>query len=102
LNGLIHGRTRLSILAFLAASESERTGFNDLKEKLGLSPGNLSVQLKKLEGAGYLSVKKEFRANRPYTGVSITTRGRNDLERYVDEMEKMIRSLRNPGPRRKK
>ena len=94
MNRLIHGRTRLSILAFLAAAESARTGFNELKEKLGLSAGNLSVQLKKLKRAGYVSIVKEFRLNRPFTGVSLTGRGRNEIDGYIDEMEKMIRSLK--------
>lgn len=102
MNRLIHGRTRLSILVFLAAAETTGTGFNGLKEGLGLTAGNLSVQLKKLERAGYVSIVKRFKSNRPLTTVSITSKGRNDLEGYIGEMEKMIRSLRSAATRRKK
>ncbi len=102
MKNLIHGRTKLSIMAFLAASDAARTGFNEIRARLGLSAGNLSVQLKQLEAAGYLSIQKEFKSNKPFTGVSITSRGRKKLDDYIEEMEKMIRSLRNPVPGRKK
>jgi DNA-binding MarR family transcriptional regulator len=94
LDKTIHERSRLLILAHLAGSEKKETSFNELKEKLGLTPGNLSVQLKKLKAAGYIKIKKTFKDDKPYTTVSITPQGTGSLMNYLDEMEGLIKDLR--------
>ncbi len=94
LDKIIHERARLMILTYLASSEETEASFNELKEGLDLTSGNLSVQLKTLEEAGFVSIKKEFRGNKPYTGVSITAEGAEALSSYLSEMESLIRSLK--------
>ncbi len=94
LDKIIHEQSRLKILTLLAGSDQKETGFTELQTRLELSSGNLSVQLKKLSEAGYVAIKKSFKDNKPYTGVSISRKGLAALEGYVDEMEGPIRELR--------
>jgi DNA-binding MarR family transcriptional regulator len=95
LNKLIHERARLLILTHLATNNEENVSFNELKEKLELTSGNLSIQLKKLNEAQYLTISKTFKDNKPYTTVTITAKGMKALNNYVEEMEGIISSLKN-------
>jgi DNA-binding HxlR family transcriptional regulator len=89
LDEIIHSRIRLAIMAVLvSAGEAD---FNFLKDKVNATDGNLSVHLKKLEDAGYLSVKKEFLDRKPRTSYSLTQKGTTALENYVDRLEKLIK-----------
>ena len=95
---LIHERSRLLILTYLAGCDTGKASFNELQNKLTLTPGNLSVQLKKLDLAKYLKINKTFKSNKPYTTATITAQGREALNSYLDEMESIIKSLRStPG-----
>lgn len=94
-NKIIHERARLLIITHLASSEKPSVSFSDLQESLELTPGNLSVQLRKLKDAGYVKIKKAFKDNKPLTTVSMTPDGKQALEDYVEEMEKIIRQLKN-------
>ena len=94
LNKIIHERARLLILTHLASNKDVEVSFNDIKEKLDFTPGNLSIQLKKLEEAGYISIKKSFRDNKPHTAIIITPEGIQALNSYLEEMEKLIKGLR--------
>ena len=94
INKIIHERSRLLILTYLASSEKTAVSFNELRKELDFTAGNLSIQLKKLKAAEYLAIKKTFRNNKPYTSVSITTLGSEALYRYVEEMETLILSLK--------
>jgi len=94
LDKIIHERARLLILTHLASNEKREISFNELQEKLGFTSGNLSVQLKKLGQAEYVNIKKTFKDNKPYTTVSITVEGTMALNRYLDEMEGLIKALR--------
>ena len=94
LDKIIHERARLLILTHLASNEKREISFNELQEKLGFTSGNLSVQLKKLRQAEYVEIKKTFKDNKPYTTVSITMEGTMALNRYLDEMEGLIKGLR--------
>jgi DNA-binding MarR family transcriptional regulator len=58
--------------------------FSFLLEKTGATKGNVSVQLKKLEEAGYIEISKSFRNNYPLTTCKITRKGIEAFERYVD------------------
>lgn len=97
LDRIIHEPARLQIISYLATGGNE-ISFAELNEKLGLSAGNLSVQLKRLEEAGYVSITKSFRENRPLTSVSLTRPGMNALKQYLQELELMIDRLRNTIP----
>ena len=92
LDRLIHERIRLAIVSALAASET--LTFNDLKELLKTTDGNLSVHARKLEEAGYVTCTKSFEGRLPKTEYQLTTSGRRALERYLDHMEALIRAAR--------
>jgi DNA-binding HxlR family transcriptional regulator len=89
---LIHQRTRLAIVSMLAVNES--LAFNELKELLGATDGNLSVHARKLEDAGYIDCKKSFEGRVPKTEYRITAKGQRALERYLDHMESLIQAVR--------
>ncbi len=94
LNKLIHERARLLILTYLASNEHSEISFNELKDKLDFTSGNLSIQLKKLGAVDYLEIHKTFKDNKPYTTVSITLEGESALKAYVEEMESIINTLK--------
>jgi DNA-binding HxlR family transcriptional regulator len=92
LDRIIHERLRLGILSALAVNNS--LSFNDLKKLLSTSDGNLSVHARKLEEAEYISCEKTFEGRIPKTEYRMTGAGRRALERYLDEMEALIRATR--------
>ena len=92
LDQLIHGRVRLGIVSALAVEES--LTFNELKERLETSDGNLSVHARRLEEAGYIEVTKAFEGRIPRTDYRLTAAGRKALERYLDHMEALIERVR--------
>lgn len=92
LDRLIHERARLAIVSALAVNES--LTFNELKQMLGLTDGNLSVHARKLEDAGYLECSKSFEGRTPRTDFTLTADGRNALERYLGHMEALIQAVR--------
>ena len=92
LDRLIHERIRLGIVSALAVSESMT--FNDLKQLLKTTDGNLSVHARKLEDADYIACSKSFEGRLPRTEYRLTPAGRRALERYLDHMEALIRAMR--------
>lgn len=92
LDRIVHERTRLAIVSALAVNTS--LTFNELKELLSVSDGNLSVHARKLEDAGYLFCEKSFSGRLPKTEFRLTSSGRKALERYLDHMEALIRATR--------
>jgi DNA-binding HxlR family transcriptional regulator len=89
---LIHERTRLAIVSALAVNTT--LTFNELKQLLGASDGNLSVHARKLEDAGYIACTKSFAGRLPKTEYRLSASGRRALEKYLDHMEALIRSTR--------
>jgi len=89
LNKVIHSRVRLGIVAALV-SENE-VDFTFLKDKLGLSDGNLSANMSKLEEAGFVKVRKFFVEKKPKTVYQITPAGRKAFKEYVENIEKIIK-----------
>ncbi len=92
LDPIIHVRVRLGIVSALAVEEW--LSFNDLKERLDTSDGNLSVHARKLEEAGYIEIRKSFEGRIPRTDYRLTKTGRRALERYLDHMEALIEHVR--------
>ena len=92
LDRLIHERLRLGIVSALAVND--RLTFNDLKALLQTTDGNLSVHARKLEEAEYIACEKSFEGRVPKTEYRLTAAGRRALERYLDEMESLIRATR--------
>jgi predicted MarR family transcription regulator len=83
LDPVIHERMRLGIITF-----------TELKRLLEATDGNLSVHARKLEDANYIVCSKSFAGRVPRTEYRITSSGRRALERYLDQMEKIIRQTR--------
>lgn len=92
LDRLIHERVRLGIVSALAVNDT--LTFNDLKQLLKTTDGNLSVHARKLEEAGYVACTKSFEGRLPKTAFRLTSAGRRALERYLDHMEALIRVMR--------
>jgi DNA-binding MarR family transcriptional regulator len=99
LDRVIHEPARLQIISYLATAGPE-VSFTKIGRKLDLTAGNLSVQLKRLEEAGYLTIDKSFKDNRPLTSVTITRAGMEALKNYLDELENMIGRLKTAMPDR--
>jgi DNA-binding HxlR family transcriptional regulator len=93
LDRLIHERMRLGIVSALAVNES--LTFNELKELMQTTDGNLSVHARKLEDAEYITCTKSFEGRTPKTEYKLTTSGRRALERYLNHMEALIKAMRN-------
>jgi DNA-binding HxlR family transcriptional regulator len=89
---LIHERVRLAIVSALAVHES--LSFNELKELLQTSDGNLSVHARRLEEAQYVRCTKKFQGRVPRTEYALTAAGRRALEQYLDHMQALIRAVR--------
>ena len=92
LDKVIHERMRLGIISALAAND--KLSFTDLKSLLNTTDGNISVHARKLEDAGYLTVKKSFVGRTPLTEYKITKAGRRALEQYLDHMEALINAMK--------
>ncbi|MEQ7154001.1 winged helix-turn-helix domain-containing protein [Brevundimonas aurifodinae] len=85
---VIHGRLRLGIMVYLA--DVEAADFTELKTVLEATQGNLSVHLKKLDEAGYVSIDKSFKDNKPLTRIAITPEGRTAFAAYLEALGRLI------------
>ncbi len=92
LDRLIHERIRLGIVSALAVNKA--LSFNELKQLLKTTDGNLSVHARKLEDAEYVECIKSFDGRLPKTVYRLTVPGRRALENYLDHMEALIRATR--------
>lgn len=96
LDPLLHEPTRLAIASVLAAVES--LTFTELRDQLGLTDGNLSVHLQKLEDKGHVGVTKAFVGRRPQTTCRLSAAGRRAFARYLDQLEAIVQQgRRRPG-----
>lgn len=98
LDRLIHERVRLGIVSALAANEC--LTFNELKQLLEITDGNLSVHARKLEEADYITCRKSFEGRMPRTEYRLTGQGRAAFEKYLEHMESIVNAMRtsmNPG-----
>jgi DNA-binding MarR family transcriptional regulator len=99
---IIHERLRLGIVCALAVHDA--LTFTELRDLLQTTDGNLSVQARKLEEAGYVTCTKRFEARKPKTTYKLTTRGRAALETYLTTLSEMlpaIEQVRHPEPVRR-
>src|SRR5947207_12391367 len=92
LDRLVHERLRLGILSALSVNDT--LTFNELKNLLDTTDGNLSVHARKLEEASYVACSKGFAGRVPRTDYRLTASGRRALERYLDHMEALIQTMR--------
>jgi DNA-binding transcriptional ArsR family regulator len=92
LDRTIHEPIRLGIVSALAGCES--MSFNELKELLRTTDGNLSVHARKLEENEYVLCEKTFEGRIPRTTYRLTAHGKRALETYLNHMEALIRATR--------
>jgi len=88
LDDVIHGRLRLGIMAYL--TEMKGASFNELKEVLSTTPGNLSSQLGKLEVAGYIAIDKSYLDRKPLTRARLTPTGVIAFADYLAAIKALI------------
>lgn len=91
IDSVIHAPARLSIVIQLYVVEAMDATF--LVNRTGLTWGNLSTHLSKLEESGYVEVEKEFRGKKPCTMISLTEKGREAFRRYRAAMQETLGSL---------
>ena len=88
LDPLLQHRARLGICVLL--SDTTALSFSRLKELLGETDGNLGAQLRKLEQATYVAVRKEFQDRKPVSWYSITAAGRKALRKHVSALRRVL------------
>ena len=91
LDETIHQPTRLRIMTLLVSvPESDRLAYGFIQQTLGLTGGNQTVHLRKLEAAGFLAITKEFEGAKPRTWVQATATGRRAYTDYLSNLEKAL------------
>jgi len=85
----IHEPARLVIMSHLFVLES--ADFRFLMTRTGLTEGNLSSHIRKLEDAGYVEVSKGFKGRRPHTMLGLTKEGRSAFKKYYSTMREFFK-----------
>ncbi len=88
LDPIIHAPNRLAILSILISVESAK--FTFLKESIGITDGNLTTHLTKLEANGLITIKKKFVSKKPQTTCAVTEKGRYAFKAYLEKLEQII------------
>lgn len=91
LDPAIHAPARMKILAYLSIVDSAE--FTFLLAQTGLTRGNLSPNLRRLEEAGYVSIQKTFVDRVPRTLIRLTDEGRDAVQRYSRTMQRVLEEL---------
>jgi DNA-binding MarR family transcriptional regulator len=91
LDRLVHEPARLAVMALLYVIES--ADFTFLMNQTGLTWGNLSAHMSKLEEAGYIEVEKSFKSRRPNTILRLTPHGREAFHKYALKMKQVFQDL---------
>ena len=90
-NETIHQSTRLRIMTMLVSQpEGDRLAYGFIQQTLGLTGGNLTTHLRKLEDADYLVTTKEFLDSKPRTWVEATPTGRRAFAEYLSNLERAL------------
>ena len=90
LDPLLHSQLRLAIVSLLIVHEE--VDCNQIKETTKATSGNISVQIKKLQDAGYIDVIKSFKNNYQNTSLKMTNKGIKAFENYVQNLKQYIRT----------
>ena len=88
---IIHAPARLTVLTYLYVVES--VDFVFLKNMTGLTWGNLSTHLSKLEEADYVTIEKKFKGKKPHTMIRLTDKGRAAFREYKQNMQQVLDDL---------
>ncbi len=100
LERVFHEPNRLAILSTLCASD-EPVSFTELRDICSLTDGNLNRHIKSLEEAGIIKVKKSFVDRKPRTTVTITSRGLDRFQAYIDALGDALKHARQSLPKTK-
>jgi DNA-binding MarR family transcriptional regulator len=92
LNKLFESRIRLGVMSILSVNES--VSFNDLKQMLQVTDGNLATHLLSLEENGYIKVHKGFIGRKTNTTYSISKAGEKAFKDHIEALENMIKGVR--------
>lgn len=92
LDPLLHSQLRLAIISLLMTSVE--VDFNQIKEMTNATSGNISVQISKLQEAGYIEVVKSFKNNYQNTSLTMTKKGIKAFEDYVNSLKQYIKPKR--------
>ena len=85
---ILHQPIRSKLIATLISNDE--LPFKALKEQLGLTDGNLSSHLKKLEEVEYIMIEKSFEGKRPKTTIKINSKGRDAFKEYIKQLKQFI------------
>ncbi len=88
LDRVIHEKARLGVMSLLAASPE--LSFTEIRDTLRMSDGNLSVQIRTLQEAGYIAVTKSYQQRRPRTTCALTPAGRQAFQRYIQMLSEIV------------
>jgi DNA-binding MarR family transcriptional regulator len=88
---VIHAPARLMVLTYLYVVDSADYVF--LMRLTGLTWGNLSTHLAKLEEAGYIAIEKEFKGKKPHSTIRLTSQGRLAFKEYKKSMQQVLDDL---------
>lgn len=91
LDRLVHEPARLAVIALLYVVES--ADFTFVMNQTGLTWGNLSAHLSKLDEAGYIEVEKSFKGRRPNTSLKLTPTGRQAFSEYARKLKQVFQEL---------
>jgi DNA-binding transcriptional ArsR family regulator len=100
LERVFHEPNRLAILSTLCAAD-DAISFTELRDTCGLTDGNLNRHLKALEDDGIISVKKSFIDRKPRTTITITHRGLNRFQTYIDALRSALKHAQQSIPQTK-
>ena len=89
LDPLLHSQLRLAIVSLLMTSDE--VDFNQIKDTTNATSGNISVQIRKLQDAGYIEVVKSFKNNYQNTSLTMTNKGIKAFEDYVESLKQYIK-----------
>lgn len=91
LDEIIHQATRLRIMTVLVSfPEADRLAYGFIQETLGLTGGNLTVHLRKLQHASYVEITKEFHDSKPRTWIQTTASGRRAFADYLSNLQRVL------------
>ena len=97
LDPVIHAAARLRITAALAALRAgDRIAFPRLQERLGMTAGNLSTHLRRLEDAGYVVVTKTHEGRSPVTYLELSRTGRLAFDTYTERLRALLGETETP------
>ncbi len=92
LDKAFENKVRLGIMSILVVEE--KVSFNELKQSLAVTDGNLASHLKALEKVGYISVLKTFIGRKPNTSYSVSKIGQKAFNKHLTALEKILNSMK--------